>query len=115
LKILKASFDHSPELDILAHLAERDTTHAGSAHVLRLLDHFQHTGPNGTHECLITELLGPAVDELLDTPWRKRLESARYPITAAREISRQALAGLAYLHKAGVVHGGMIYTLILPA
>jgi serine/threonine-protein kinase SRPK3 len=28
---------------------------------MQLLDHFDHTGPNGTHRCLVLELLGPSV------------------------------------------------------
>ena len=108
LKILKPNVDPPREMDIQTHLSQYDTSHPGYTHVLTLIDHFQHTGPNGTHLCLVSEVLGPSIGELLNAPGRHATDSTRYPKTVVREISRQALLGLQYIHNAGVVHGGIV-------
>lgn len=99
--------DSSREMEILAMLQEHDPRHPGSKHVFTLLDHFQHTGPNGIHQCLVSEVLGPSIGDLLYKPWRKFEDSPRYDKSTIREIGRQALLGLDYIHKAGIVHGGI--------
>lgn len=67
------------------------------------LDAFRHVGPNNTHNCLVTELLGPTLaleSETLDG-LGKRLQ----PEMVLR-CARQVLEGLAFAHGAGYVHGG---------
>ncbi|KAF8433380.1 kinase-like domain-containing protein [Terfezia claveryi] len=105
LKILKANVESPRELAILTTLSDYDVQHPGYSRVLRLLDHFNHTGPNGTHLCLVTEVLGPCIGELLDPPWLKFGDSRRYPTTIVREISKQALLALQHIHSAGIAHG----------
>ncbi|KAJ5442249.1 hypothetical protein N7445_005256 [Penicillium cf. griseofulvum] len=52
LKILKATAsEKSKELSTFAQLSQ--TQHPGKKHVLSLLDHFKHNGPNGPHLCLV--------------------------------------------------------------
>ncbi|RPB17997.1 kinase-like protein [Terfezia boudieri ATCC MYA-4762] len=105
LKILKANVESPQELAILTTLSDYDVKHPGYSCALRLLDHFNHTGPNGTHLCLVTEVLGPSIGDLLSPPWRKFRDSTRYPTTVVREISKQALLALQHIHSAGVAHG----------
>jgi serine/threonine-protein kinase SRPK3 len=69
---------------------------------MQLLDHFYIEGPNGKHECLVLEFLGPSVADLLDV----RFDDERLPGTLAKTSVQQALAGLAYLHKYNIGHGG---------
>lgn len=64
-----------------------------SHHVQRLLDHFKHTSPNGTHICLVLEILGPSVKSRTD-----RLKDGRLPGRVARNLARQALLGLDHMH-----------------
>ena len=51
--------DH--EVQILDRLSHGQVNHPGKKHVMQLLDHFEHTGPNGIHTCLALEVLGPSV------------------------------------------------------
>ena len=107
LKVLKSNVDSARELAILTTVSNYDVQHPGYGHVLRLLDHFNHTGPNGTHLCVVTEALGPSIGDLLYPPWRQFTDSFRYPKDLVREISKQALLALQYIHNAGIVHGGI--------
>ena len=92
----------SKELRVFRRLsAGKLNNHPGSRHVLRLLDDFEHTGPNGTHICLAFDVLGPSVKARAE-----RFGDGRLPGSIAREISRQALLGLDCLHQQGVTHGG---------
>jgi serine/threonine-protein kinase SRPK3 len=69
---------------------------------MQMLDHFQLDGPNETHDCLVLELLGPSVPDLLDA----RFHDERLPGKLAKDIAKQALLGLNYLHQQKIGHGG---------
>lgn len=100
LKILKADVSkNNQELSMLLKLATSDLDHPGKAHVIELLDHFHHTGPNGTHLCLVLPVMisdGEAVT------------TSRIPHRAGyvQTISRQILLGLDFLHQSDIVHCG---------
>ncbi|THC87033.1 hypothetical protein EYZ11_013520 [Aspergillus tanneri] len=48
LKIVKADASRdNKELEILLYLSNPDLDHPGKRHVIKLLDHFEHRGPNG--------------------------------------------------------------------
>ncbi|POR36997.1 Serine/threonine-protein kinase SRPK [Tolypocladium paradoxum] len=104
LKIATAdSTSESRELSTLQSL-QRD---GASDYIPHLLDSFTHRGPNGVHQCLVSELLGPSVDTVV-TDYHTvgdRLE----PEIILR-ISRQLLQALASVHEAGYGHGGEIYS-----
>ncbi|KAK9438732.1 hypothetical protein VB005_06880 [Metarhizium brunneum] len=51
----------SPELLSLQSIHQ----HTESDHVAYLIDSFVHEGPNGSHQCTVTELLGPSVDNVV--------------------------------------------------
>ena len=96
----------SHELDILRSLAKRCNESLSSQYIVQLLDNFLHRGPNGTHQCLVFELLGPTLDMVTsdysdyDDP-ELRLE----PDTVLR-LSQQLLNAVAFMHEAGYGHGG---------
>lgn len=71
---------------------------------VQLLDCFHHTGPNGTHNCLVTELLGPPLSNMLEC-YEYRGQTFR-PDTILR-ASCQMLDALDFCHQAGIAHGGM--------
>lgn len=99
LKILRTDATRqSRELEMLRSLQEDDSI----THVVRLLDSFVHEGPNGSHQCLVLELLGPSVayDVKNDYADSERIE----PETFLR-ITRQLLEGLASVHRAGYAQG----------
>lgn len=88
------------ELNVLKELASRS---AYSQHVMRLIDNFQLDGPNGTHCCLVFELLGPSVPDMIDM----RFSDGRLPGALAKAITKQALLGLDFLHQQKIAHGGL--------
>ena len=68
---------------------------------MTMTDSFQTSGPNGNHECLVLELLGPSVADYLDAHSMERL-----PGTLAKTIAKQGLLGLCFLHERGIAHAG---------
>ena len=49
---------HSDEVSILRRLADGPAYHVGKENVVELLDEFESEGPNGRHQCVVTEALG---------------------------------------------------------
>ncbi|KAF8458760.1 kinase-like domain-containing protein [Kalaharituber pfeilii] len=104
LKILQASAPDS-ELRVLSHLSNGDPLHEGFNHVFNILKHFYHIGPNGKHLCLVTEVMGPSISALLFPLWEKFGYSTRYPKQVVKQMTRQMLLGMTYIHSKGIVHG----------
>ena len=99
----------SGELSILRSLDKLCKGSLGTECIVQLLDEFSHQGPNGTHQCLVFELLGPTVDMVtsdyysVDNDPEESLEP-----DIVLKISEQLLKAITFLHEAGYVHGGMI-------
>lgn len=90
------------ELHVLLRLRD-GADETGKDNVVQVLDHFVHTGPNGKHQCIVTELLGPDVGLDIDIlPW-----------SVGRAIIRQVTHAIRYLHRNNIVHGGMHLELIV--
>ncbi|KAJ4239340.1 hypothetical protein NW757_012860 [Fusarium falciforme] len=98
----------SNELPVLRHIA-RQLPEQGETHVTKLLDEFQHNGPNGAHACLVFEPMGPSantiVEELPQFKPRKFGMKIRYPPPMAKSILKQSLLALEFLQKHGISHG----------
>ncbi|TRX88294.1 hypothetical protein FHL15_010798 [Xylaria flabelliformis] len=96
--------DQDREISALKQLERRyiELAHRGTMPFARLLDCFHHTGPNGTHNCLVTELLGPSVADVLEC--YEYQERTFRPDTVLR-ASCQLLDDLIFFHQAGFVHG----------
>lgn len=77
----------------------------GRKHLISLLDHFRHHGPNGTHICMVFEVLGENLLGLI-----KRHQSKGVPMHLVKQIAYQVLLGLDYMHR----HCGMIHTDLKP-
>ncbi|KAG9255598.1 serine protein kinase [Emericellopsis atlantica] len=95
------------QLQVMRTIATSSLQNAGAASVMKVLDHFELDGPNGTHECLVLELLGPSVSDIVDV----RFVGDRLPAALAKKVARQTLLGLDYLHQHGIGHG--VFTLSL--
>ncbi|GLJ54507.1 hypothetical protein SUGI_1170670 [Cryptomeria japonica] len=68
--------------------------------VVKLLDYFMHSGPNGNHVCLVLELLGDNLRTLL-----KHYSGKGIPLNKVKEICFHILRGLDFLHgKLSIVH-----------
>ncbi|RXW20011.1 hypothetical protein EST38_g5845 [Candolleomyces aberdarensis] len=75
-------------------------THPGRSHVIQFLDHFRHKGPNGTHVCMVFEVLGENLLGLI-----KRHQNKGVPMHLVKQIAKQILLGLDYMHRCcGVIH-----------
>ncbi|KAL4804594.1 kinase-like domain-containing protein [Aspergillus unguis] len=61
------------------------------------LDHFQITGPNGSHLCIVYPLQGCEV-----VPLWKQVDD---PNKMLRSLVRQAIEAMATMHRAGICHG----------
>ncbi|KAL4812261.1 kinase-like domain-containing protein [Aspergillus spinulosporus] len=88
------------ELNVLKELASRSDY---SQYIMRLIDNFQLDGPNGTHCCLVFELLGPSVPDMIDM----HFSDGRLPGALAKAITKQALLGLDFLHQQKIAHGDL--------
>lgn len=80
------------EITILQQIAEGDTDDKKC--VVKLLDHFKHSGPNGQHICMVFEYLGDNLLTLI-----KYSDYRGMPINMVKEICFHILVGLDYLHK----------------
>ncbi|EFY91595.1 protein kinase, putative [Metarhizium acridum CQMa 102] len=97
VKVMTAdvSLERVPEISILKHL---DQANPGARYIALPLDSFEIHGPNGTHQCIVSPLLGQCVSPVL---WQ-RLE---YPGLVLRNLCHQAVLALNCLHESGVGHG----------
>ncbi|KAG6154084.1 hypothetical protein E4U37_002410 [Claviceps purpurea] len=99
------------EREILEKIREvsRESLHEGRKHVLPLIEHFTHRGPNGQHVCLTFDVQGHHL----------YFQAAQYkdgklPVKIVKEIVRQLLTGLDFLHReCGVIHTDLKLTNIL--
>ncbi|PGG97446.1 CMGC protein kinase [Helicocarpus griseus UAMH5409] len=114
LKIMMSKYSSAAdvELEICRHLAEAALSNPSqSKHILMLLDHFEHIGPNGTHLCLVYQPIGGTVASIVEKlPENRHIrafkgETFRYPTWMANRILKHVLTGVAFLHGNGIVHG----------
>ena len=96
----------SREADIHRHLAKSTSSNPGREAIVDLLHDFTLNGPNGTHGCLVTEVLGPSVPFATE-----RLPDNRLPGKAAWQAVRDITKALAYVHSEGIVYGGSCFGL----
>ncbi|KAG6247642.1 hypothetical protein E4U24_003087 [Claviceps purpurea] len=80
------------EADILSQIRETGPGKHGYERVIELLDVFIVEGPNGFHQCLVTEVVSPLSDE----------DTNDY---CSYNVVRQIVEGFAFLHGEGIVHG----------
>lgn len=109
LKIIVADeSEQSQELHILQALAQRANGSLSSHHIVHLLDFFSHAGPNGWHQCLVFELLGPTVDIIVNDAHE---DGHRLDLEVALSISMQLLEAKLFVQESGYALGGMNHLL----
>ncbi|TID29337.1 hypothetical protein CANINC_002020 [Pichia inconspicua] len=148
IKIVRSSNNYTEaaldEIKILEKINNEDNNHEGKKHIVKLFDHFLHEGPNGIHVCMVFEVLGEnmlnlllrykefqstrqkEIGEILEKDSKdcqkndKNLKihinnlndlqilSESYgglPLTLVKQISKQLLLALDYLHRiCGIIH-----------
>lgn len=68
--------------------------HPGFDDILTLYESFIISGPNGFHECLVTEVIAPLEGLGIEQGWPKK------------DILRQIASAVLLLHSQGIAHGG---------
>ncbi|KAK5246696.1 hypothetical protein LTR83_001100 [Exophiala xenobiotica] len=94
----------SRELHNLQSLTGIAQGNLSSKGIVRLLDHFFHQGPNGTHQCLVFELLGPTVDAVVGDIHQSG--DVLDPETILR-MSKQLLQAITFMHEVGYTHADL--------
>ncbi|KAE8347539.1 hypothetical protein BDV24DRAFT_147009 [Aspergillus arachidicola] len=85
--------------EILTHLRDGDRDQIGYDYVCHLLDNFEHHGPNGTHVCLVFELMGETLRSF--GAW---FAESRLPNSVMRRCTIQLLLVLDFAHEYNVIH-----------
>ncbi|KIH87293.1 hypothetical protein SPBR_05095 [Sporothrix brasiliensis 5110] len=109
VKIKKAtasadSLFHDGEVGVLGILERhyRGTNQQGPRTFLLLLDAFRHAGPNGIHNCIVTEVLGHTLEDLFSS---YPADGDLLPPDLVLRYSQQLLQGLDMVHRLGIAHG----------
>ncbi|CCH47007.1 Serine/threonine-protein kinase [Wickerhamomyces ciferrii] len=119
------------EIKILDIINKKNPNHPGYDHLIKLHDWFYHNGPNGKHVCMVFEVLGENMLGLINkfnsesnsnpsssssngelSIKLSNLEKTYggLPISITKQISKQLLLALDYLHR----ECGLIHTDIKP-
>jgi serine/threonine-protein kinase SRPK3 len=104
LKVVRSAAHYTEtaldEIKLLKKVVDANKTHPGRAHVVSLLDSFNHKGPHGMHVCMVFEVLGENLLGLI-----KRWNHRGIPMPLVKQITKQVLLGLDYLHReCGIIH-----------
>lgn len=104
LKVVRSASHYTEtaldEIKLLQRIVAANPSHPGKAHVVQLLDSFEHKGPNGLHVCMVFEVLGENLLGLI-----KRYNHRGIPMALVKQITKQVLLGLDYLHReCGIIH-----------
>lgn len=110
VEILQKAVKHSQTKEWYEDLKRFDEGRKSSysledCYTVQLLNAFIYQGPYGKHFCMVFEILGVNLLEII-----KRYKYKGIPIDLCRKMSRQILIGLHYLHK----HCGIIHTDLKP-
>jgi Serine/threonine protein kinase len=99
--------DYDGETREFQTLKKLASHHPPLKHTVHMLDNFDLNGPNGSHNCLVYELLGPNIPDTIDT----HFPYGRLPGKLAKIIAKQSLLGLDGLHQLNIAHGGRSFSL----
>jgi len=104
LKVVRSAAHYTEtaldEIKLLNKVVQANEDHPGRAHVVSLLDSFNHKGPHGMHVCMVFEVLGENLLGLI-----KRWNHRGIPMPLVKQITKQVLLGLDYLHReCGIIH-----------
>ncbi|CAO3686248.1 unnamed protein product [Rhizopus stolonifer] len=104
MKVVKSAKHYSEtardEIKLLECVTQADSACVGAGYVTAIVDNFMVDGPNGQHVCMTFEVLGENLLSLI-----KKYKNRGIPMSIVKQISKQALLGLNYLHrKCGIIH-----------
>lgn len=90
----EAAFD---EIKLLSEIMQADPHKTRCC--ARLNDYFSHTGPNGTHVCMVFDVYGENLLSLME-----RYEYRGIPLPIVKCIARQVLVALEHLTSIDIIH-----------
>ncbi|KAG0325871.1 serine/threonine protein kinase, CMGC group [Dissophora globulifera] len=104
LKVVKSAAHYTEtaldEIKLLERVVKANPEAPGRKYVVELLDHFKHRGPNGVHICMVFEVLGENLLNLI-----RRYHHRGIPLHLVQQIIYQVLMGLDYMHReCGIIH-----------
>lgn len=73
-----------------------------------LEDSFEEQGPEGTHLCIVLQLMSTDVSS-----FRRSSPTNALPLHVVKIIVLQTLEGLVQLHELDIIHTGMLYNVLL--
>ncbi|KAJ3474308.1 hypothetical protein NLG97_g9902 [Lecanicillium saksenae] len=100
LKICRADITDPRELAMLYALQQSSV----AEYVAELYDHFIHTGPNGSHICIVTNVIGPSLENRVFKRGQDRKDLA---MEEQLQLTAQLLQTVMDLHNAGFAHGDL--------
>lgn len=110
LKIIASKVSKSvSEAAILQHIenSKESSTHHGRHFIVKFLDAFQIDGPNGTHQCIVTELLGPSLNANFEDVFEGGTKYDDFlPIGVAKSVTAKVIRGVAFLLSIDIIHSG---------
>lgn len=93
------------ERNILKHLRNGDKGEVGYDFICHLVDDFEHEGPNGTHVCLVFELMGETLASF--GVW---FPDHMIPYPTMRKFTLQLICALGFAHERNVIHTGNLFS-----
>nr|XP_057911327.1 SRSF protein kinase 1b isoform X2 [Doryrhamphus excisus] len=104
MKVVKSAEHYTEtaldEIKLLKSVRNTDTSDPSRERVVQLLDDFKISGMNGTHVCMVFEVLGYHL-----LKWIIKSNYQGLPLPCVKSIIRQVLQGLDYLHtKCKIIH-----------
>ncbi|OZJ05250.1 hypothetical protein BZG36_02303 [Bifiguratus adelaidae] len=104
LKVVKSASHYTEtaidEIKLLERVVTANPQAIGRDYIVQLLDSFEHRGPNGTHICMVFEVLGENLLSLI-----KRYKHRGIPVRIVQQITKQVILGLDYMHReCGIIH-----------
>ncbi|KAK0268912.1 hypothetical protein LTR35_015181 [Friedmanniomyces endolithicus] len=115
VKIVKAGETAaSTEMRTLSKLAAIQSDDCGKHHIRNLAAHFTLQGPNGLHNCLVTEVAGPSLNRLYNVIGHGYAQgSRRLRADIARTATRQLVQAVHFLHSQRICHGDLTLSNVL--